>query len=248
MPRQRIIKPDFWADEKIGKLSLLARLLFIGIWNFADDKGICRSSPAFLRSQIFQYDEFSLGEINAALKELQLSERVNLAEISGESFLIVNNFRKHQRIDRPSDNLFIKNISNDKLLELFYSSSHARALDESSLPNIREAKLSEAKVREEKALSHDEVGQLWNDKVVPHGFPYANFFVPPALYQKFNFISDALERKKMTWLDYFEEIINTEKLKGKNFTYFVDDLRFSNIMTGSYQEKEIDLEKEFGKL
>ena len=35
-----MIDPKFWTDDKIMDLEPLARLLFIGIWNFADDNGI----------------------------------------------------------------------------------------------------------------------------------------------------------------------------------------------------------------
>ena len=39
MARIRTVKPDIWTDEKFVELSPLARLLFIGLWNFADDEG-----------------------------------------------------------------------------------------------------------------------------------------------------------------------------------------------------------------
>ena len=40
MARIRTIKPQFWDDLKIGRLSRDARLLYIGLWNFADDLGV----------------------------------------------------------------------------------------------------------------------------------------------------------------------------------------------------------------
>jgi hypothetical protein len=39
MARIRTIKPEFWTDEKIVECSFEARLMFIGMFNFADDKG-----------------------------------------------------------------------------------------------------------------------------------------------------------------------------------------------------------------
>ncbi len=41
MARIRTIKPEFWEDEKIGKLPIPCRL-FIGCWNFADDFGVIK--------------------------------------------------------------------------------------------------------------------------------------------------------------------------------------------------------------
>ncbi|MFK1876092.1 hypothetical protein ACIXGC_19415 [Bacteroides fragilis] len=57
MARIRTIKPEFWEDEKIGKLPIPCRLFFIGCWNFADDFGVIKGNAALLKSQIFPYDE-----------------------------------------------------------------------------------------------------------------------------------------------------------------------------------------------
>ena len=40
MARKRMIDPKFWTDDKIIEMEPICRLLFIGIWNFADDKGL----------------------------------------------------------------------------------------------------------------------------------------------------------------------------------------------------------------
>ena len=40
MARIRTIKPEFWIDDVIVELPFETRLLFIGIWNFADDAGV----------------------------------------------------------------------------------------------------------------------------------------------------------------------------------------------------------------
>lgn len=69
MPRIRTIKPEFWEDAKVGRWSESARLLFLGGLNFADDYGVLRSDPAFLRSRIFPYDDHSLAEVSAMLDE-----------------------------------------------------------------------------------------------------------------------------------------------------------------------------------
>ncbi len=35
MPRSRMIKPEFWSDEKLAGVSFEARLVFIGLWTWA---------------------------------------------------------------------------------------------------------------------------------------------------------------------------------------------------------------------
>ena len=38
--RRRVIDPAFWSDSKITELSFNARLLYIGLWQYADDEGL----------------------------------------------------------------------------------------------------------------------------------------------------------------------------------------------------------------
>ena len=39
MARSRVIKPEFWSDEKLARVSREARLLYIGLWSTCDDAG-----------------------------------------------------------------------------------------------------------------------------------------------------------------------------------------------------------------
>ena len=39
MARRRMIDPNFWESEDVSRLSLFARLLFIGMISNADDEG-----------------------------------------------------------------------------------------------------------------------------------------------------------------------------------------------------------------
>ena len=138
MPRNRQIKPDFWADEKIGKVSPLARLLFIGIWNFCDDIGVCRANAGYLRSQILQFDDMSIKKVSDLLDELKESGRIIVAEINDETFLFVKNFAKHQQINRPSTFRFIEGATKDNVLELFNSVSPHGVLTVDSLTNVND--------------------------------------------------------------------------------------------------------------
>ena len=54
--RIRSIKPEFWQDEKLAGIPRDARLLFVGLWNIADDEGRLRGSPLFVRAHVFPYD------------------------------------------------------------------------------------------------------------------------------------------------------------------------------------------------
>lgn len=91
---------EFWLDEKIGSLPPEARLLYIGTWSLADDNGVLRGNPAYIRSQLFAYDE----EVTAAdvrrWIELLTAERMLVPFTHrGEHYLLVRRFRDHQKID-----------------------------------------------------------------------------------------------------------------------------------------------------
>lgn len=137
MPRNRMIKPDFWADEKIGSLQPNTKLLYIGMWNFCDDIGVTRSNVAFLRANIFPYDD----KVNMKIMRSCCNELLNLGlilehSINKESFYYVKNFNKHQKIDRPSSFRFIPDTTKHNVLELFSSSSTATTLATHSTSNV----------------------------------------------------------------------------------------------------------------
>lgn len=100
MARNRMIKVDFWADEKIAALSVKARLLYIGIWNFADDEGLIRANAAYLRSCVFPYDEdLSIKDIKNLLSELE--PFLLFYKVNDQEYALVKNFHKHQVINKP---------------------------------------------------------------------------------------------------------------------------------------------------
>ena len=70
MARKRMIDPEFWTDDKTMKLSPRARLLFIGIWNFNDDKGIHKNSDYMLKAEIFPCDEITVKQVGELKDDL----------------------------------------------------------------------------------------------------------------------------------------------------------------------------------
>lgn len=103
MPRIRTVKPEFWADEKVSKLPRDARLLFLGLFNFADDAGRMRGNPMLIRAQVFPYDTDIDSE--SLLRALAESSLIVRYEVEGESYLWIRNFNKHQKIDKPSESV-----------------------------------------------------------------------------------------------------------------------------------------------
>lgn len=104
MPRIRSIKPDFWNDEKLAQESESIMLTYIGIWNFSDDYGTVKANALWLKNQIFPYKHtLRLETFVNWLGRLEKLDALIPFTFNGESFYFIRNFRKHQRIDKPSD-------------------------------------------------------------------------------------------------------------------------------------------------
>ena len=106
MARIRTIKPEFWDDGTLARVSRDCRAFFIGLWSFADDHGRGRAIPKRLAGDIFPHDaDVDGGVISGWLDELADLERISLYEVSGERFYAVVNW-DHQRIDHPGKPLY----------------------------------------------------------------------------------------------------------------------------------------------
>lgn len=101
MSRIRSIKPDFWSSEQVMTLSRDARLLFIGIWNFADDEGRFRWKARTLKAQVFPGDDVTVAEIETWLAEMVAAELLETYESGTERYGVVTGWH-HQRVSHPT--------------------------------------------------------------------------------------------------------------------------------------------------
>jgi hypothetical protein len=100
MARIRSIKPEFWTSAQILDCSPNARLMFIGIWNFADDAGRHPWSPRQIKAEIFPADEIELKYILEWLKDLETNGLIARYVADDKDYFYVTGW-KHQRIDKP---------------------------------------------------------------------------------------------------------------------------------------------------
>jgi hypothetical protein len=96
MPRTRNIKPGFFENEELTSLTPLERLLFAGLWCWADREGRLEDRPRRIKTQILAYEDRC--DINKMLDNLQNSPGNFIAryEANGSKYIQINNFRKHQ--------------------------------------------------------------------------------------------------------------------------------------------------------
>lgn len=102
MPRNRMIKCEFWTSEQIIFCSPLARLLFIGLWNFADDNGVYPASYVKLKAQVLSADNFSIEEIKGLISQLIEQGLLREYAVNDKSYWIVTGWKSHQKIEKPT--------------------------------------------------------------------------------------------------------------------------------------------------
>ena len=102
MARIRTIKPEFWEDEKLAKLPVHARLLFIGTWNFADDNGVLLANPVLMKSHIFPYEDIGISTISEWIDMLVENGMLIRTTYNGKDYLVIRKFLIHQKINRKS--------------------------------------------------------------------------------------------------------------------------------------------------
>lgn len=100
MARYRTIKPEFWSSEQVMECSPIARLMFIGMWNFADDAGRLSYSTKTIKAQIFPGDEVGLEAIRGMVDELSSNGLVSFYTIDDKEYLLITGWH-HQKIDKP---------------------------------------------------------------------------------------------------------------------------------------------------
>lgn len=103
MARLRTLKPSFFTHEVLAELSPLHRLLFQGLWCYADREGRLEDRPRFLKTVVLPYDDCDVDKMLWDLAERGFIIRYQ----SGAQRLIqVAGFAKHQKPhprEAPSD-------------------------------------------------------------------------------------------------------------------------------------------------
>jgi hypothetical protein len=161
-----MIKPEFWEDEKVGQLSPMARLLFIGCLNFADDEGLIRWNEHYISASVFPYDKLSNNKTKKLMKELENLKIVETFETKSHFFIAkIQNFKKHQKINRPQPSKFFQEIETHLLKNQskgeHYSlngSVNGSVNNSVSIHGVKEVKekLKEVEVKEEREKKEKE--------------------------------------------------------------------------------------------
>lgn len=98
MARMRTIKPEFWTDSTMVRMSPLARLLYVGMWNFSMcDNGHLEDDSMRLKLQILPVDNCDVDEL---LEELFKFDRiVRIKAGNGKTYLHIPTLKSQQKGD-----------------------------------------------------------------------------------------------------------------------------------------------------
>ncbi|MDQ2819851.1 MAG: conserved phage C-terminal domain-containing protein [Pseudomonadota bacterium] len=102
MARIRTTKPEFWTSEQVVECSPIARLLFIGIWNFCDDHGLHPASVKRLKMEVFPSDTLDDSAIQSMVDELESAKLLHSYSVNGDRYWQVTGWAKHQKIEKPT--------------------------------------------------------------------------------------------------------------------------------------------------
>lgn len=102
MPRIRTIKPDFWDSQDTAAADLRTRLLFIAMWNWADDYGIGDATPVRVIGFAFPNDDIAASDYPRLLADVSRVFGVVFFEHKGRPFYAIPTWSEHQRTEKKA--------------------------------------------------------------------------------------------------------------------------------------------------
>ena len=100
MARDRKIPSDFWTWEAVIDCAAMTRLLFLGLWNFADSFGVQPLRPRTIRLQVFPGDPIDADQVRAMIDELVARGLVRIYTVDEGEYLEILDWRRIQRVGK----------------------------------------------------------------------------------------------------------------------------------------------------
>jgi hypothetical protein len=100
MARTRKLSPDFWTWEEVVACAPMTRLLFLGLWTFADDFGVQPLKPSTLRMRVFPGDAIDGDAVRAMIDELAAHGLVRLYSVDGQDYIAIVDWAQVQRVGK----------------------------------------------------------------------------------------------------------------------------------------------------
>ena len=102
MPRIRAVKPEFWSSPNLPD-DPWARLLYIAMWNWADDNGVGTAGIRELLGFAFPNDDhLSPADMRRMLGGIRRDFGVVFYTVAGRPYYAIPSWREHQKFDNRS--------------------------------------------------------------------------------------------------------------------------------------------------
>ena len=94
-----MVHTTIWASGQFSKLSVQARLTYIGTITLGDDDGRFKGAPSLIRGQVYPYDdEIKTSDVAKWIKEIIDQKLLVRYEIEGEEYLYHPKWESYQHI------------------------------------------------------------------------------------------------------------------------------------------------------
>lgn len=220
MARIRTIKPQFWDDAKIGRIPRDARLLYIGLWTFADDLGVVIADPVWLKSKIFPYDRIQIQQLEAWLGLLEKTGFISLLSVKSGSFYYLPTFSRHQIINRP--NLDDVNIDKELLDNILAKFTDQSVINHGSITDQSVTIIGEEKDRDSSTPYNPPKGEIGSpdsdDESVENG-PEKKKSCGKRKEADLSFVEPSFQPVMAEWLAYKSERGQTYRQQGLKACY-----------------------------
>nr|DAN34857.1 MAG TPA: replisome organizer [Caudoviricetes sp.] len=257
MARIRTIKPKFWDDSKIGKISRDSRLLYIGLWTFSDDVGVVIGDNIWLKSKIFPYDQIQVQQFEKWLSELATNGFICQFSYKNENFIYLPNFARHQVINRPNiDDLNIPKNQLNNILSKFTDKSlinHGTFTDQ-SVPIEEEEKEKDNNIGDSneslvcgtsqphaERIDYSELVKFFNEETKG---VFGTVRTPLSVTRKGMINARIKVYGKNMFADMIRRAYQSDFLKGQNkkgwrasFDWLIKPTNFEKVISGNYDNK-----------
>ena len=102
--RNRIVKADFWTDPELLRWPLAKRVLYQGLWAFAEDSGCLEDDPFGWKLSIFPSpvdSDITVDLLTEWRDDLVASGKLYRYEADGKHYLFIRTFHQHEHPRNP---------------------------------------------------------------------------------------------------------------------------------------------------
>ena len=108
--RNRMVKADFWTDPELLRWPLAKRMLYQGLWAFAEDSGCLEDDPFGWKLSIFPSpvdSDITVELLTEWRDDLVASGKLYRYEADGKHYLFIRTFHQHEHPRNPQRVFFL---------------------------------------------------------------------------------------------------------------------------------------------